>query len=70
MVGEELLGCLLAPVGLHPLAHGRQVTEVHELPLVDGTNLAQPQGGGEPVLSNHKCELCLEHCLTTYQRFP
>ena len=59
MVGEELLGCLLAPVSLHPLAHGRQVMEVHELPLVDGTDLVQPQGDGEPVLSNHKCKVHL-----------
>ena len=67
MVGEELLGCLLAPVSLHPLAHGRQVMEVHELPLVDGTDLVQPQGDGEPVLSNHKCKVRLEHRLIRCQ---
>ena len=67
MVGEELLGCPLAPVSLHPPAHGRQVTEVHELPLVNGTNLVQPQGDGEPVLSNHECKVCLEHHLIRCQ---
>jgi len=54
MVGEELLGCPLAPVGLLPLAHGRQVTKVHELPLVNSSNLVQPQGDGEPVVSNYE----------------
>ena len=41
--------------------------EVHELPLVDGTDLVQPQGDGEPVLSNQEHEVCLEHCLIRCQ---